>query len=83
MNDMNAPKISAAQTTALRFLAQENLSFSIDGKPAAQIKIRTARPLIAAGLVVTERTAEGIDADAAAGGWLICAITDAGRQAIA
>lgn len=77
-------RLSTAQRNALAFLSGSNLAFTLaDGTPAAQIKVRTARPLLALGLVATDRSVEGIAADCAAGGWLKCGLTDAGRKALA
>jgi hypothetical protein len=74
--------MSTAQIAALRFLARSDLAFRIGDAPAAQIKIRTARPLLRAGLIVLHPDAD-LDADAQHGGWTIAALTDKGRAALA
>lgn len=81
MNTAHTPRVSTAQLAALKFLARTDLAHRIDGVPAAQIKIRNARPLLRAGLIVT--TATDLDGDAKCGGWCICALTAAGREVVA
>lgn len=71
MNTNRTPRLSPAQAKALTFLAGPHVPTT-----GAQIKIATARPLIAAGLVTTT---DDLDANAAHGGWARCALTAAGR----